>query len=132
MTPIALGLTEALRQWKLILAGGAVIACLIFYILWQGASERAHTWKLKAEEQAAIVTQLKRRNDVLEREAVRKVADDAAIDAATTELKDKIDEAAKQVPPGAVTDPAARAVSCRRLQRSGQTTSAQYRNLCGG
>lgn len=122
---------QALSRWKLILAGGLLIAVLVLVILWQRADRRADDWKIKSGEQQAIVTQLKKRNDVLEREALQKQADDATINARADELKDKIDEAAKQTPPGAVTDPAARAVGCARLQRSGQTASPEYRRLCG-
>ncbi|ODP39244.1 hypothetical protein [Sphingomonas turrisvirgatae] len=131
MTPLALGLTEVLRQWKLIGLGLAIIGGLLLYIMWQGAETRAASYKAQAQAAETVITQLKKRNTVLEREALQKEADDTTINARADELKEKIDEAAKQVPRDAVTDPAARAVGCARLQRSGQTGSAEYRRLCG-
>ncbi len=108
----------------------ALIAAL--YSAWQGEAEAHAAAKTEIRAKAAELAALEKRNAILEREAIQKVRDDAKIDEATTTLKDAIDEAAKHQPPGAVTDPAAVAVGCARLRRSGQTGSPEYRRLCPG
>lgn len=138
---IALGLLVAAAwlvpgiklAWRIV-ATAALIAVAVItaqHSLWQAEVEAHADTKTDLTAAKTALAAERKQRVVLEREALQKVRDDAAIDAATTELKDKIDEAAKQVPPGAVTDPAARAVSCRRLQRSGQTASGEYKRLCG-
>lgn len=118
-------------NWRIISAAAAIIICLALYILWQSAEGRASKARLDANEAQAKLAISEKRNAILEREALQKLTDDARIDTATSELKDKIDEAAKQIPAGTVVDPASRAITCGRLQRSGQTGSAEYKRLCG-
>ena len=117
---------------RIAITAGLVAVALIgsLYSLWQGEAEAHAGAKIEIRARDAELAALKKRNGILEREALQKVRDDEKIDQATTELKDAIDEAAKQQPPGAVTDAAARAVGCARLRRSGQPASAEYRRLC--
>lgn len=117
---------------RIAITAGLVAVALIgtLYALWQGEAEAHAGTKIELAAAASELASLKKRNAILEREALQKVADDAKIDEATTELKDAIDEAAKQVPTGTAVDPAARAVGCARLRRSGKTASAEYRRLC--
>jgi len=110
----------------------AIAMIVGLYSLWQGEVEAHRGTQMELRSASAALAAERKQRAILDREAGQKIADDAKNDQQTAELKDAIDEAAKQVPPGAVTDPAARTVSCSRLQRSGQTGSAKYRDLCGG
>jgi cell division protein FtsB len=119
---------------RIAITAGLLALALIagLYSTWQGEVEAYASAKAEIQATRAELAVLEKRNAVLEREALQKVRDDAKIDEATTTLKDAIDEAAKHQPPGAVTDPAAVAVGCARLRRSGQTGSPEYRRLCPG
>lgn len=117
--------------WRIVITGTLIAVAIIAaqHSLWQDEVDDHAVTKADLNAKSAALDAERKQRLVLEREAAQRVNDEQAIGKATTELKDAINEAAKQpAQPGAV-HPAIRAVDCGRMRREGKTGTARYRDL---
>ena len=116
-----------MTAWRIILPLGAVIAILGLIILWQSAAGRADSLEVELQAARSEADGQRRRSDQLERAAIKRMADESAVDAMGKELNDAI----KDIPASAAPGPATVALGCGRLRAAGATTSDAFKRICG-
>lgn len=118
-------------RWAL--AGLAILALVgALYGLWQGAAADAAEWETKARTEASLRIAADARTAALERASIERAADTQERMAETDQVSDALDRLEQKVETNEPLEngAAARAVTCSRLRRQGQTSTPEYRASC--
>lgn len=112
-------------------AGIIVVLGLVLYIQHlQGNNAKLTLERNEARTELAAKT---RSLKALQQAAIERTADNTRIDAAEKGLRDDLERIERAIPEGAprpVPDASSVAITCRRLLRTGQTQSPEYRASC--
>ncbi len=121
------------RYWPAAVGTLLLAALAGMYLLWQGAERRAAALAVDLRGAKAEILAADRRSDSLERAAAERAVDTQDRTTETDRVGDALDRIEQKVErhEPVEADAAARAVTCSRLRRQGQTASAQYRASCG-
>lgn len=116
--------------WLALIAGVTAL-----YFAWQTAEADRIEQKAANKVLAKNNVTLRQERDfarnqvaVMERAAVARAADEAALSTMSKDLNNAIDKAAI---PGTAPGPATTALGCARLRQAGSTAAPAYRRICG-
>ena len=120
--------------WMRIAGGALVVAGLLAMILYiQHLHGTVESQALRINEIETELAGKERSLKALQQSAIERQADNTRIDAAEKGLRDDLQRIERAIPEGAprpVPDASSVAVTCRRLLRTGQTQSPEYRASC--
>lgn len=122
------------RLYLKLIAGAAGIIVVLGLVLYiqhlQGSNARLTLERNEARTELAAKT---RSLKALQQAAIERTADNTRIDAAEKGLRDDLERIERAIPEGAprpLPDASSVAITCRRLLRTGQTLSPEYRASC--
>jgi len=117
------------------MSGGTIVLALLatLYGAWQSEAERADGAEIERDAALRSEAQLAKTLSAIRQSAIERTADNTRIDAAEKGLRDDLQRIERALPEGAprpVPDASSVAITCRRLLRTGQTQSPEYRASC--
>lgn len=118
---------------KLIAGALGVIVVLAMVLYIQHLHGTVESQALRINEIETELAGKERSLKALQQSAIERTADNTRIDAAEKGLRDDLQRIERAIPEGAprpVPDASSVAITCRRLLRTGQTQSPEYRASC--